>query len=311
MARPVGRPADEQHRRIAAMLRALTQRTRSALELKAAADLSTDRARDGTRFASDDRKFRRDLKALRTAGWHIEHVELPIGSRYQLRVIDHRIRQTFTESQRAELLRAAERAGIGQLYEDLDPTQTDGVPAEGPPGLGEAHHAVRHRCILRFRYRGKVRALHPDEVYYERDWYVRGWEEGTDEEVKTFRLNRVSELRVDSPGSAQPARELPPPSLNPGTWGTDEPITAVVDVDTDSLADFLAPLSEKSVRLRGAVAAPDGSEGTLERVEVLIVNHQAFLRWLIELGTRARLVGPPALREELAKILTSAGGAAR
>lgn len=131
-------------------------------------------------------------------------------------MIDNRIRQTFREEQRTQLLRAAERARLGQLYDDLDPDRSDRTPHYGPAGLGAAQHAIRYRCVLRFVYYGRERRLHPDDVFYSGGgWYVRGKEEGAPEEVKMFRLDRASEVEPDLPGTAGPRRDLPPPNRDP------------------------------------------------------------------------------------------------
>ena len=144
MPRRPGRPADEQHRRIAAMLRVLVQKPRTAAELKEAMGLDPGNA-------SDDRKFRRDLRSLRNAGWQIDSVRVGDEDRYRLTVVDRRLRTTFTAEQRAQLLRAARRAQLGQLYQDLDPELADEEGSIGPEWLGVVQHAIRHRCLLRFR----------------------------------------------------------------------------------------------------------------------------------------------------------------
>ena len=65
MPRPPGRPADDLHRRVAALLRSLAaaaQDGRTARHLMQVMGLDPDKS-------SDVRKFRRDLKGLRVSGW--------------------------------------------------------------------------------------------------------------------------------------------------------------------------------------------------------------------------------------------------
>ena len=254
MARRPGRPADEQHRRVAAMLRSLAAadsqgRTRAQLMRVMGLDPGNK---------SDVRKFRRDLAGLRVSRWHIEPVVRGLENRFVLHVIDNRIRETFDDAQRAELLRAAERAGLGQLYEDLDPERSDRTPHHGPEGLGVAQHAIRYRCVLRFDYYGRPRRLHPDDLFFSGgSWYVRGKEEGAPEDVKMFRIDRASDVFADPPGTAGPARDLPPPNRDPMRREDMTPVTVVVDTAEEDLPDVVGqigvqgPSKVGDVRTRG------------------------------------------------------------
>lgn len=227
MNRPRGRPADEKHRRMARMLRSLITHprigsTRDELIAAAGSDPSD---------ASDVRKFRRDIKELRAAGWHIDSPSFgPFGGMYRLHVVDNRIRATFSDRQRAQLLRAAERAGLGQLYEDLSPGTPDGRSAEaGPANLGTAEHAIRRRCVVTFEYSGRERRVHPYDVFLSSDdWFLRGREEGTDQPFKTFRLSRAEGLLAEPPGTADDLQELPAPNRDPMLLAVCEPFPVVV-----------------------------------------------------------------------------------
>ena len=301
MPRPPGRPADEQHRRVAALLRSLaaaTQDGRTTRHLMQVMGLDPDNS-------SDVRKFRRDLKGLRVSGWHIDTVKRGEDDRYVLRVIDNRIRAAFSDQQRSQLLRAAQRAGLGQLYDDLDPQRSDRTPSYGPEGLGVAQHAIRYRCVLRFVYSGRPRLLHPDDVFFAGGaWYVRGKEEGTLEDVKMFRLDRASVVVADLPGTARPARELPPPSRDPMRRQDMTPVKVVVDTSEDDLPDVVNQIGVQGYR---GLEAPTGDAEV--RLEVTVTNTEAFLTRMLELGTRARLVGPPAIQDRLREmLLTAAAG---
>ena len=277
------------------MLRVLVQRSRTAAELKESMGLDP-------RDASDDRKFRRDLRSLRNAGWQIDSVRVGDEDRYQLTVIDRRIRTTFTDEQRAQLLRAARRASLGQLYQDLDPELMDSEPSMGPEWLGVVQHAVRHRCLLRFRYSGRARVLHPDDVFYAgQHWYLRGFEEGTEQEFKSFRLDRIGELEAGSPHTARPQRELPAPNRDPTRWSVGEGVTALVETTSDDLPDVVNQLGANGHR----VVSKDGA---VVQVELDVSNADAFLARLLEVDERARLLGPARLREGLRDLLAAAMG---
>jgi predicted DNA-binding transcriptional regulator YafY len=268
-------------------------------QLMAAADL--DPGDD-----SEVRKFRRDLKALRAAGWQIDTVQRgPNEYVHVLRVIDARIRTTFTAAQRAQLLRAAERAGLAQLYDDLDPAAPSGLV--GDPGLtelGVAEHAVRHRCLLRFTYKGTPRRVHPYDVFFSgNDWFFRGHEEGTDQEHKTFRLTRAGDLRAEPPGTADPGRDLPPPNRDPMRLPLTQPVAVVVATRDEDLPDVQAYLG-----INGSRVLPDRTPDGEILLEVAVTNPEALLGRLFELDTRVRLVGPEAIREQARAVLLAAAG---
>lgn len=298
MPRRPGRPADQQHQRIAALLRVLVQQPRTAVQLKRAMGLDPG-------SASDDRKFRRDLRSLRNAGWQIDSIRVGDEDRYRLTVVDRRLRTTFTDDQRAQLLRAARRARLGQLYQDLDRDLEDGEATDGPAGLGVAQHAIRHRCVLEFRYSGTDRVLHPDDVFYSgRHWYVRGYEVGTEQQFKVFRLDRAEALTAGAPHGAGPQRELPPPNRDPTRWSVGEALTAVVQTPPGDLDDVVDHLGANGHRI---VA----DTGEIVQVELDVTNREAFLVRLLEMDARARLLGPPDLRDGLRAVLSSAVGVPR
>lgn len=255
---------------------------------------------------SDVSKFRRDLRALRAAGWQIDTVHRGANEyALVLHVIDPRIRTSFTEEQRAQLLRAAERAGLAQLYDDLDANAPSDLPGDpGLASLGIAQHAVRHRCVLTFTYGGRSRRVHLDDVFLSGDaWFVRGREEGTEQEHKTFRLNRAEALEAEAPGSAEPARELPSPNRDPMQLAIADPISMVVATTEEDLPDVRTALG-----VNGFTVLTERTQDDDVLVEVIVTNPAAALGRLFELDTRARLVGPEPLREQARDLLRAAAG---
>jgi hypothetical protein len=134
MPRKPGRPADAPHQCIA-LLRSLTAHAQDGRTTR---DLMTDMQLDPD-APGDVRMFRRDVTALRVSGWQTTSVRRGLHDRDVLRVADHGIRTTFTPEHRAELLRAAERAQLGQRHEDHDQSRANGTPSLRAPG------AVRRR----------------------------------------------------------------------------------------------------------------------------------------------------------------------
>lgn len=298
MPRRVGRPADDMHRRMARLLHALTTHPVVGVdrdELMLAMGLASANP-------SDVRKLRRDLAALKAAGWQIDSVDRGGNDfHYQLRVVDARIRQTFNDAERAQLLRAAERAHLGQLYDDLDPERSDGTAASGPDGLGAAQHAIRYRCLVRFTYRGRPRVVDPFDVFWAGEaWYVRGREENTDQPFKTYRLDRATDWLTDPPGTAGPVPELPPPSRDPMRNKEGEPFDAIVAVSAEDLPEAIQLLGANGWNRLG----PD--DGGCELLEVRVTHPMAFLGRLFEMDTRARLVSPEHIRRQAHDVLCAA-----
>jgi predicted DNA-binding transcriptional regulator YafY len=251
--------------------------------------------------ASDDRKFRRDLAGLRASGWRITPVTRGLEHRYVLRVIDPRLARAFTPEQRGQLLRAAQRARIGQVYDDLDPAHADDHPHEGVDSLGVVQHAIRYRCVLRFDYHGRARRLHPDDVFHSGGaWFVRGREDGAVEDVKMFRLDRAEDVRVEPPGSADPARDLPPPNRDPLRRAERSPVTVLVQTTEEDLPDVV-----HRIGVQGYRRLDSPTDGHV-RLEVTVTNVTALLTRILELDTRVRLLGPASVRDRLETLLRAA-----
>jgi predicted DNA-binding transcriptional regulator YafY len=236
--------------------------------------------------------FFRDLRNLKKAGWMIESTTIGLQERYVLTVVDPRLRASFTGAERAQLLRAAQAAGLGQLYQDLDPSLEDGTPTTGFHALDLAQRAIASRCLALFGYRGRDRVVHPyDLTHKPGGWILRGREEGS-EVVKSFYLERAEEFDIDRPGTAGaiPA-DLPPLNLDPMRRLEHDPVHVEVECPDEAVPDAVAALGAN-----GHVERPGTGPGHTS-VTVVVTNTEAFLDRLFELGTRARLVGPQSTRD--------------
>lgn len=301
-----GRPADGQHRRMRALLSTLADRGADGAtkqQLMVAMGFTPG-------DASDERKFFRDLRNLQVAGWLIDS-HPPRGAadqhRFVLTLVDHRLRATFTAAERAQLLRAARAAGLGQLYRDLDPRVPDATPAPGDFHLELAQWATAWRAPLTFSYSGKPRVVDPYDVARKADgWLLRGREVDTDT-VKNFYLNRVSDVDVGKPGTAESVpTDLPPINNDPMLFEIHAPVEVEVESPSEAWGDVVAALGARGHR--PGSAAGDGMVRTV--VEVSFMD--AFVDRVLELGTRVRVLGPDeardALRYRLLAVLASARG---
>jgi predicted DNA-binding transcriptional regulator YafY len=284
MARRPGRPDDAQHERLGRLLSALAHRGSLGLPRKR---LETA---VGLAGASARRTLMRDIAKLRESGWDIRSVPRSGEHVYVLHIIDRRIRKNFTAPERAELLRAAQHAGLGQLYDDLDPRVSAKTPAAGDHTLAVVQHAIQMRCRLTFTYHGKVRDLHPyDVTRTPKGWMLRGQEEG-DTTIKKFYLQRMIEPEPRRPRTAHdiPA-DLDPLSLDPMRWLEHDPITVQLACGPEEIDDVRFQIGRTDCR----VTTTD--EGAI--IEVDVTNTDAFLSRLFEMGHRARLVGPAQMQE--------------
>lgn len=240
----------------------------------------------------------REFRYLRALGWQIDNVggEGEAGV-YRMTSIDNRLRLKLTPEQQAALLRAVLLANRDDLVERLGlaaaehpPEVVASVAGGGDDGLTAVTQAVRLGCLLRFRYGGSPRVVHPDSVRTQNGtWYLRGHEDGADL-VKTFVVSRMSEVTADAPGTSVRAEAARHAGLHPMSWEVDPPVEVTLRAPTEYAAD-----------VRRWLGTPDSeteADGSTELVYV--VTHRAALRSRIyELGPRVQVVGPESVRDEI------------
>jgi predicted DNA-binding transcriptional regulator YafY len=241
------------------------------------------------------RALNRDIEHLNKLGWDIRNVA-PVGDDgfYRMYARDNRLRVHLTPAQRGQLLRAAIAAGrqdvARHLDDDVRPSRS-ALPQDRPGHeLDLAQRAVAQRCLIHFDYRGHRRAVHPVRVHTgPSGWYLSGREDGQSV-TKEFVVARMSDARLDDPGTASRTADATRPSLDPLSWLEDEPIDVTLEMDTEHL-----PLAED---LLGPPSSLDSS-GTRPLATWSVTNRAVF-RWRIyELGTRVRVASPPVLRQEI------------
>lgn len=260
-------------------------------------------------------QLNRDFRHLREQGWQIENVaDSGEDGRYVLVAGDNRLRLSFTSAQQAALRQAALLADRDDLARLL------GVPADErpdvPAGLADTVvpgeelsvviGAVREARLLRFRYRGLDRVVHPGAVRHQNaQWYLSAVEEGAEAgHLKHFVISRMSAVSSDAAGTAQrvPDARL---ELHPLRWRVDEPVEVVLRTATEFVPDVVAQLQEPE-RIEHPADAPDSPDA----VDLTyVVTHRAALRSRVyALGTRVRVVSPDDVREELLAELRGMAG---
>lgn len=239
----------------------------------------------------------REFRHLRSLGWQIESVGgQGEAGRYRLTSVDNRLRVKLTLGQQAALRRAAVLANRDDLARRLGLADQPGdVPAASPAtdiegDLATVIRALRDRCLLRFRYKGTERAVHPESVRTANGtWYLHGQEDGQ-QSAKNFVVSRMDDVRADRPGTAVRPVVARHPRLHPMSWEVDPPVDVILTADEEYAADVRRWLGEPS-----SETTTDGTSELVYRV-----THRAALRSrLYELGPRVMVVGPAAVRAEI------------
>jgi predicted DNA-binding transcriptional regulator YafY len=251
----------------------------------------------GTTTLNQRDQLRRDIAHLENLGWQIANVagegEM---ARYRLTAVDNRLRVEFTVAQRAELLRAASAASLAELFDDLgdengavsDDLQV--VADRAGSELALVQRAVAGHCLLRFTYRDKPRVVHPHALHARTGgWYLTANEDGVGE-AKTFVVARMSDVRIDAPGTALVPHRAARPQLDPVTWAIDEPVTVTVRTTQEHRRHVEALLGQ---------AQDAKHEGPDVVMRIPVTHRVAFRRRVYELGSRVVVIGPDLVRDEM------------
>lgn len=246
------------------------------------------------------RQLTRLIDELNRAGWDIRNTA-PRGQTavYRAFARDNRLRVRLSPEQQAELARAALIAGDTMFADRLgiELTQLPHTPALRTPAvrgtddaLNKVLHALEYRCLLRFVYKQRPRAVHPHFVQPGTSgWHLIGHEDGGMVD-KQFITDRMSAVTVDHPGTAQRHHEPYRDELDPLTWSVDSPTDVVVETTPEHRAQVEMLLGN-----------PVFSEvdDDVVRLTVTVTHRAAFRNRIYELGRRVRIVEPVEVQQEL------------
>jgi predicted DNA-binding transcriptional regulator YafY len=259
---------------------------------------------DGVDAAS---QLTREFRHLRNLGWQIESIGGDgFEGVYRMTTVDNRLRLALTTQQQAALRRAVVLADREDLAERLGlatgerpPEVVAAIPVGGDEALATVTHALQRGCVLRFRYKGSDRVVHPDSVRTQHGkWYLRGREDGS-EESKTYVVSRMSSVSSDPPGTADRVPPSRHPGLHPMSWHIDPPIEVTLRAPADFVPD-----------VRRWLGAPESETPIGDDVDlVYVVTHRAALRSRVyELGPRVQVLGPSEIRDEIVAELAELAG---
>ena len=153
--------------------------------------------------------------------------------------------------------------------------------------------AVADRQSVWFRYHGGDRLVDPWRLSFRNgQWYLAGWDHGRGGS-RTFRLDRIEsppELSGE-PGSFErpPSGSAAPPP--PWQLGDDEEVTATLLVDPGQAA--------WAVRAVGSAAVVDRRADGGVVLSITVTNRDAFRAFVLGFLDHARVLGPPALVDDL------------
>ncbi|MGH9057166.1 MAG: WYL domain-containing protein, partial [Acidimicrobiales bacterium] len=173
----------------------------------------------------------------------------------------------------------------------------------GGDAAAVAFAAIGERRRLRFSYKGSERLVDPWKLSFRRgQWYLAGLDHSRGEE-RLFRLDRVGgEVSPEGPPAAfeRPAGLAAAPIL-PWRLGDEDEVTAELLVDADQAgwaAEALGP---------GTDSLPAGDGAVVFRF--LVTNRAAFRSFVLGFLDHAEVLGPPALRDDMAAWLAGIAGA--
>ncbi|HET7683730.1 MAG TPA: WYL domain-containing protein [Marmoricola sp.] len=252
--------------------------------------------------------LKRDFRYLSDLGWQIENIaESGLGAVYRMTTVDNRLRVKLSPEQQTALRRAAILANREELADRLGLTgahRPRELAAEvhastDDPAYRTVVEALRRRSLLRFRYGGKDRVVHPAFARTQStQWYLHGREDG-DDTVKAFVISRMQDVRADAPGTADRTDAPRHARLHPMSWEVDPP----VDVTLRAPADY-AP------DVRRWLGAPQQEHQDGDEVELTyrVTNRAALRARVYQLGTRVSVLGPDDVRQEILDELSFMAG---
>lgn len=267
-------------------------------------------------FAGDEAgdQLAREFRHLRNQGWQIDNIAPPgTEARWRLIVGDSRLRLSLDARQQKALQRAvllADRADLAQRLGVENPLADREVQLRQPPsveGLDLAIRAVQRRALLRFRYNGKPRVVHPASVRHQNgQWYVSGREDGGVQEtvdgVKHFVVTRMSDLTLGVPGSAEHVKPVQRMTLHPLRWPMDAPCEVTIEVAAKYVPDVVRWLQEPTYD------EPDAGGAGMRRLTYTVTHRAAMRARLYLLGERVRVLGPDDFRDEMLAELAEMAG---
>lgn len=252
------------------------------------------------------RTFERDKDLLRTLGvpislTHTDVWEVELG--YVIPTDDYQIADPgLTDEERSALMIAAQAVRFGgqsteaaAIFKLGGSGAISGAAVAADLGhdlevLGQMFEAITDARRILFTYKGQPRTVEPYGLGHRfGHWYLLAPELGRSDTVKAFRLDRMSQLKVDESGSMferpsdfDAATSLP----EIGRFDGDDAITARLRFDND-IADIAME------QVSGVTEVGRDAESVTVDVAVTSVPH--FIGWMLGFDDMALIESPRSL----------------
>ncbi len=163
------------------------------------------------------------------------------------------------------------------------------------PALATLFDAFRHRAVVGFTHRGRLRTVEPWGLTSTRGrWYVVGYDRDR-EAVRAFRADRIEgDVEVGAAFAfTVPADFRPDDHVQSRPWlmGDEQPVAARVRVDAGHADAMLAEF--------GADAAVVDEQPDATVIEVAITNRAAFRVFVLGFLDHAEVLEPAELRDDV------------
>lgn len=158
------------------------------------------------------------------------------------------------------------------------------------------------RNAVTFRYRGIERELHPYGLLLrEGFWYAIGHDRGHGE-VRTYRVDRIESDVVSHPNKTF---ERPEGFDVRAAFPADAKLLGEPDDGAGTAEVAVDPPLAEVVRAELGTASVAREDAGVVVFDVPCVNRDAFRSWVLGLGARAEVLGPPQVRADLVAWLRS------
>ncbi len=255
------------------------------------------------------RSFERDKATLRAMGVPLKDIQDGNDTRYRVDPAEYYLPDLdLTEDELAALHVAVTAIGLGSTAGEGALMKLGGIEGTGSMPIAELpfvdvlaplFEASRHRSVVEFSYRGRVRSLEPWALTSKfGNWYVVGFDRGADD-MRVFRADRVEGDISTGPAAAYevPADFRAETYLEDRPWdyGSGRATTVSILVDAGFEVAFLQAVGPDA----SSTVRPDGSVV----VEVRAVDVGAVVNLVLGFLDHVEILDPPTARTAVVEAL--------
>jgi len=259
--------------------------------------------------ASARRAFERDKATLRAMGVPIRDIGDDAETRYRVDPKEYYLPDLgLTDDELAALHVAVTAIGLGSSAGEGALMKLGGIAGTGAAPIAELpfvdvlaplFEASRHRCAVRFSYRGRERELEPWGLTSKfGHWYVVGFDRGADD-MRVYRADRV-EGNLET-GTA--AAFTVPPDFRADSYLEDRPWDYGEGRATDVVVEVDAGYEVGFCQAVGPGAKVETTAGGATRVTIRAVEIRAVVNFVLGFLDHVQIVSPPEARAALVAAL--------